>query len=179
MAKVKVAGIQMACVEEREKNLAKAVALGRMAAEHGARVICYQQLPSTPWFPRERAERHFALAEGEDGPTLAALRPLAAETGTTLCCPLFERAGDGRFYNAAVVVGPDGGVLGSRAGCGTEACRRFGTQNSLLGGHEYRSPIGSDDSGGQECLGGGDIAVTGGEVVGERTEERECRSRVL
>ena len=97
MAKVKVAGIQMACVEEREKNLAKAVTLGRMAAEHGARVICYQQLLSTPWFPRGRDERHFALAEGEDGPTLDALRPLAVETGVTLVCPLFERAADGRL----------------------------------------------------------------------------------
>jgi len=64
MAKVKVAGIQMACVEERAKNLAKAVMLGRMAAEHGARVLCYQQLPSTAWFPRGRDERHFALCRG-------------------------------------------------------------------------------------------------------------------
>jgi len=112
MAKVKVAGIQMACVAAREKNLAKAVTLGRLAAEHGARVVCYQQLLSTPWFPRGRDERHFALAEGEDGPTLDALRPLAVETGVTLVCPLFERSAAGACYNTAVVVGPDGGLLG-------------------------------------------------------------------
>lgn len=112
MAKVKVAGIQMACVEDRGRNLAKAAELGRMAADHGARVICWQQLPANPWFPRERAEAHFALAEGEDGPTLSALRPLAAETGATLVVPLFELAADGRRFNAAVVVGPDGAILG-------------------------------------------------------------------
>jgi N-carbamoylputrescine amidase len=112
MAKVKVAGIQMACVEDRGRNLAKAVALGRMAAEHGARVICYQQLPANEWFPRERDERHLALAEGEDGPTLGALRPLAAELGVTLVCPLFERSPDGACYNTAMVLGPDGGLLG-------------------------------------------------------------------
>lgn len=112
MAKVKVAGIQMACVSEREKNLAQAATLGRLAAEHGARVICYQQLPSTAWFPRERDQRHFALAEDENGPTLSALRPVAAEAGVTLICPLFERAPDGAFFNTAMVVGPDGGLLG-------------------------------------------------------------------
>jgi N-carbamoylputrescine amidase len=113
MAKVKVAGIQMACVEERSRNLAKAVTLGRLAAEHGARIICYQQLFSTLWFPRERDERHFALAEGEDGETIAALRPLAAETGATLVCPVFERTPAGARHNTAVVIGPDGGLLGS------------------------------------------------------------------
>jgi N-carbamoylputrescine amidase len=112
MAKLKVAGIQMACVEERTKNLAKAVTLGRLAAEHGARIICYQQLFSTPWFPRERDPRHFALAEGGDGPTLTALRPLAVETGATLVCPYYEQAADGARYNTAAVIGPDGGLLG-------------------------------------------------------------------
>ncbi|HEY5999802.1 MAG TPA: nitrilase-related carbon-nitrogen hydrolase [bacterium] len=112
MGTVKVAGIQMACGEDRERNLAKAAALGRMAAERGARVICFQQLPANDWFPRERDERHRALAEGEDGPTLAALRPLAAEFGATLVCPLFERAADGACYNTAMVVGPEGGLLG-------------------------------------------------------------------
>ena len=112
MTKLKVAGIQMACVDAREKNLAKAVTLGRLAAEHGARVVCYQQLLSNVWFPRERDERHFALAEGEDGPTLEALRPLAAEAGITLVCPLFERSAEGTCYNTAVVIGPDGGLLG-------------------------------------------------------------------
>ena len=112
MAKVKVAGIQMACVDAREKNLAKAVTLGRLAAEHGARVVCYQQLLANSWFPRGRDERHLALAEGDDGPTLDALRPLAVETGVTLVCPLFERSAAGPCYNTAVVVGPDGGLLG-------------------------------------------------------------------
>jgi N-carbamoylputrescine amidase len=112
MTKLKVAGIQMACAEERAKNLAKALTLGRMAAEHGARVICFQQLFALPWFPRERDPGHFGLAEGDDGPTLDAMRQLAAETGTTLVCPLYELGADGERYNAAVVVGPDGGVLG-------------------------------------------------------------------
>jgi len=112
MTKVKVAGVQYCCGEDREKNIAKAVTIARMAAENGARVICFQQLPANHWFPRERDERHFALAEGDDGPTLAALRPLAAETGAALVVPLFELAPSGERYNAAVVVGPDGGILG-------------------------------------------------------------------
>ncbi len=112
MTTVKVAGVQMACGEDRDRNLAKAVELGRMAAGHGARLICYQQLPSTAWFPRERDERHFALAEGEDGPTLEALRPVALAAAVTLVCPLFERAPDGACYNTAMVIGPSGELLG-------------------------------------------------------------------
>jgi N-carbamoylputrescine amidase len=112
VAKLKVAGIQMSCVGEREQTLAKALTMGRMAAEHGARIICYQQLFSTPWFPRERSERHFDLAEGEDGPTLEALRPLAAEAGVTLICPIYERGAGGARYNTAMVLGPDGALLG-------------------------------------------------------------------
>jgi N-carbamoylputrescine amidase len=112
VAVVKVAGIQTVCVPEREKNLAKAAELGRIAAENGAQIICFEQLFSTFWFPREKSPQHFALAEDENGPTLTALRALAHEAAVTLVCPLFERAGEKEFYNTAVVLGPDGEILG-------------------------------------------------------------------
>lgn len=109
---VKVAGIQMTCDVERERNLEKAVGLARMAAEHEAKIVCFEQLFSTRWFPREKSSQHFALAEGEDGPTLEALRPIAVETGMTLICPIFERAGENEYYNTAFVLGPDGAIAG-------------------------------------------------------------------
>lgn len=37
---------------------------------------------------------------------------LARETGTVLLCPIFERTGDGRFFNTAAVLGPDGELVG-------------------------------------------------------------------
>lgn len=112
MASIKVAGIQMACEVEREKNLAKAVDLVKIAAENGAKIICLEQLFSTFWFPREKLPQHFTLAEHEDGPTLNALRPLACEAGVTLICPFFERVAEGEYYNTAAVLGPNGEVVG-------------------------------------------------------------------
>lgn len=112
MTIVKVAGVQSACGPEREKNVERAVDLALLAVENGARIICFQQLFSTFWFPREKREDYFELAEGEDGPTLERLGAVAAENGVTLVCPLFERSGEGEHYNTAFVLGPDGKILG-------------------------------------------------------------------
>ena len=107
MTIVKVAGVQSACGPEREKNVERAVDLALLAVENGAKIICFQQLFSTFWFPREKRDEHFELAEGEDGPTLERLGAVAAEHEVTLVCPLFERAADGEYYNTAFGLGPD------------------------------------------------------------------------
>lgn len=112
MTIVKVAGVQSACGPDRGKNVERAVELARLAAENGAKIICFQQLFSTFWFPREKNEDHFSLAEDEEGPTLRRLAEVAAGEGVTMVCPLFERAGEGEYYNTAFVLGPDGGLLG-------------------------------------------------------------------
>ena len=110
-ATVKVAGVQSACGPDREKNVERAVELAALAADNGASIVCFQQLFSTEFFPRERSEAFFALAEGEDGPTLGAVRRFAQVRNITLICPVFERSGD-EYYNTAFVVGPDGSIVG-------------------------------------------------------------------
>lgn len=112
MTRVKVAGVQSACGPDREKNVARAVELAGMAVESGAKIVCFEQLFSTFWFPREKREDFFSLAEDEGGPTLRTLAAVAAEKGVTLVCPLFERAGEGEYYNTAFILGPDGKILG-------------------------------------------------------------------
>jgi len=112
VAIVKVAGVQLACGSGKEENVERAVELALLAVENGAKIICFEQLFSTFWFPRAKSEAFFDLAEDEEGPTLRTLRGVAAEKGVTLVCPLFERAGEGEFYNTAFVLGPDGETLG-------------------------------------------------------------------
>lgn len=112
MAIVKVAGVQSACGPERDQNVARAADLASLAAENGAKIVCFEQLFSTFWFPREKSPAFFDLAEEEDGPTLEALRPLARGKEITLICPLFERAGENEYYNTAFVIGPDGNIVG-------------------------------------------------------------------
>jgi N-carbamoylputrescine amidase len=109
---IKLAGIQVSCSEEKERNVEKAVRLTQIAIEKGAHIICFQELFTTHWFPREMNRRYFSLAEKVDGLTVMTMRKLAKEYGVVLICPIFEME-EGSFYNSAIVIDADGEVLGS------------------------------------------------------------------
>ena len=109
---IKLAGIQITCSEEKERNIEKAVRFTKIAIEKGAQIICFQELFTTHWFPREMNKRFFSLAEKADGLTIATMRRLAKEYGVVLICPIFEIE-ENSFYNSAVVLDADGEILGS------------------------------------------------------------------
>lgn len=100
---MKVAGIQFTCGRDKERNLRRARELARLAIEREARIICFQELFNTFWFPSEINHSHFDLAEDEDGPTLSLMKALSKEEEVTLICPIFEKAAEG-FYNTAFVI---------------------------------------------------------------------------
>lgn len=109
---VKLAGIQISCCEEKERNIEKAVKFAKIAIEKGAHLICFQELFTTHWFPREMNKRHCSLAEKSDGFTITRMRKLAEEYGVVLICPIFETE-EGSFYNSAIVIDAGGEILGS------------------------------------------------------------------
>jgi N-carbamoylputrescine amidase len=109
---IKLAGIQITCSEEKERNIEKAVRFTKIAIEKGAQIICFQELFTTHWFPREMNKRFFSLAEKADGLTIATMRRLAKEYGVVLICPIFEIE-ENSFYNSAIVLDVDGEILGS------------------------------------------------------------------
>ena len=109
---IKVAGVQMFCSEEKERNVDKAVRLAHIAAEKGAQIICFQELFSTHWFPKEMDRKHFTLAENLKGPSLGRLREVARTHEIALVCPFFEEGEEGGFYNTAVVFDAGGEILG-------------------------------------------------------------------
>jgi N-carbamoylputrescine amidase len=106
-----VAGIQQACGGDLEQNFAKALALARVAAERGAKIICFAECFAWPWFPSKVTEGSRALAEPIPGPMTKALQRLAEETQAALVAPLFESAEEGE-YNATVVIDATGHLLG-------------------------------------------------------------------
>ncbi len=108
---VKLAGIQFACSEEKEANIAKALRFAQIAIERGAQILCFQELFSTHWFPKEMLSDHFALAETVDGPMVNQMKALAKQSGVVLICPFFEREGEAHF-NSAVVIDADGSLSG-------------------------------------------------------------------
>jgi len=110
---MKIAGIQLSCSEDKEKNIGKAVKFAQIAAEKGARIICFQELFTTHWFPKEIDKNHFSLAEKIDGPSMIRMQKLAEENEIVLVCPIFEREGENTFYNSAVIIDAGGKILGS------------------------------------------------------------------
>jgi N-carbamoylputrescine amidase len=107
-----LAGIQVSCSEEKGRNIEKAVRFAKIAIEKGAHIICFQELFTTHWFPREMDKRYFSLAEKVDGLTIGTMQKLAKEYGVVLICPIFEIEEDS-FYNSAIVINADGETLGS------------------------------------------------------------------
>jgi N-carbamoylputrescine amidase len=110
---MKIAGIQLSCSEDKEKNIGKAVKFAQIAIEKGARIICFQELFTTHWFPKEMDKNHFSLAEKFDGPSMIRMQKLAKENEIVLVCPIFEREGENTFYNSAVIIDAGGKILGS------------------------------------------------------------------
>jgi N-carbamoylputrescine amidase len=109
---VKVAGIQISCCGEKDRNLDKAVKFTEVAAEKGAQIVCFQELFTTHWFPREMDPKHFSLAESVQGPSIRRMQKVAADHNLVLVCPVFEADEEKAFYNAAVVIDAGGEILG-------------------------------------------------------------------
>jgi N-carbamoylputrescine amidase len=87
-----------------------------MAAEHGARIVCLQELTLSPYFaitPDGAEALEIAPEPLEDGQTITFARRAAAESGAYVHASLFEAAerGDGLGFNTAILVAPDGELV--------------------------------------------------------------------
>lgn len=109
---LKIAGIQMNCSQDKKKNLEKALLLAEMAAERGAKMVCFQELFTTHWFPRDINPENFHLAEEVPGPTTEAMQGIARKMEVVMVLPLFEKDPRGLYFNTAVVINADGEILG-------------------------------------------------------------------
>ena len=110
---VKLAGIQLSSSEEKEPNLEKALKFARLAAEKGANILCFPELFTTHWFPKEMNPHYFSLAEETEGPSIRSMQEIAREHDVVLICPIFEKEKEGTYYNSAIVIDAGGAILGS------------------------------------------------------------------
>jgi N-carbamoylputrescine amidase len=109
---VRLAGVQISCLENKERNVEKAVKFAEIAADKGAQIICFQELFTTHWFPREMNPSYFSLAEEISGPSIQRMAELARERRVVLVCPIFEKAGEKAYFNSAAVIDAGGSTLG-------------------------------------------------------------------
>lgn len=111
--KVTVAATQFACSTDRAANLAKAEALIRTAAGQGANIVLIQELFETPYFCKDHAPQHFALALPiVENPAVQRFQQLARELNVVLPASVYERAGN-VYYNSVAIIDAGGKLLGT------------------------------------------------------------------
>lgn len=112
MRQVTLAATQMACGPDRAANVANAKRLVRQAKAQGAQVILIQELFDAPYFCKDQAAKHFALAQPYENNTLIGeFSALAKELSVVLPLSFFERANNAHF-NSLAMIDADGSVLG-------------------------------------------------------------------
>jgi N-carbamoylputrescine amidase len=109
---LEIAGIQMNCSSDKKRNIEKARSLAHIAAEGGAKIICFQELFTTHWFPADINPENFQLAEEIPGPTTELMQEMAQKTGTVFVLSLFEKALEGSYFNTAAVIDANGEIVG-------------------------------------------------------------------
>jgi N-carbamoylputrescine amidase len=100
--------------QEHRQALAAGI---RRAAEAGAQLVCLQELTLSRYFAVDPSGPAGAGVEPEElpgGPTYSFAAQMAAETGAHVHASLYERAeaDDGLGFNTAIVVAPDGALVG-------------------------------------------------------------------
>ncbi|MEX0715500.1 MAG: carbon-nitrogen hydrolase family protein [Planctomycetaceae bacterium] len=115
-ARVRVAGIVLKWVRtDKEANFRRAEALIREAAEGGAQIVCTTECFLDGYAIADKSiplDEYRALGEPiPAGPYFEKLRALAKELEIHLIAGMLEADGDKR-YNTAVVLGPDGALIG-------------------------------------------------------------------
>jgi len=96
---------------EKDKNISKLLSLNDRAARNGSRFIVNTELATTGYAFESRREIA-PLTESIPGPTTVAFGEVSRKYGCYICIGLPERdERTGIFYNSAVLIGPNGGVL--------------------------------------------------------------------
>ena len=112
MKNVRIALIQDS---ERESRDAAYLALERSIAEavaNGAKIVCTQELFSTPYFCSRQDPANFELADEIPGPVTERFSRIAEKHDVVLILSLFEKRAPGIAHNTAAVIDADGTFLG-------------------------------------------------------------------
>lgn len=113
MRQYKVAMLQLDLVFlDKEANLKKASDMIREAAFNGASLVCLPEAFNTGYLGTDIPAMKEA-AETLQGPSITAMRKLAAELGIYLVAPIIFAADDGEVENTAVLINDEGMIEGS------------------------------------------------------------------
>jgi len=110
---VRAALVQAAWTGDYDSMLSTNVEYAHNAAHDGAKVLCFQEIFTGPYFCNVQDPKYYDLAESiPDGRTVTTMQKVAQETGMVLVVPIYEKVDEGTFYNTAAVIDADGSLLG-------------------------------------------------------------------
>jgi N-carbamoylputrescine amidase len=110
--KVRLGIVQMACSENPDENMARAIELTREALGRGAQVVCLPELFRSRYFCQSEDAAHYSLAEPVPGPSTEAFAGLARESDAAIVVSLFEERAPGLYHNTTAVVDGERGYIG-------------------------------------------------------------------
>ena len=83
------------------------------AASQGVKIICMQEVFTTPYFCAEQNTHWYDSVEKiPDGPTVKLMQEVARKHGMVIIVPIYEEEITGVYYNTAAVIDADGKYLG-------------------------------------------------------------------
>jgi N-carbamoylputrescine amidase len=99
--------------EDKEANVESVVDAIQRLKDSSPDFVVFPELATTPFFPIGlREPTYFELGEPVPGPTTEKIGKAAAEVGTHVLLPMFERGSlEGEYFNSAVLIGRDGQVI--------------------------------------------------------------------
>ena len=110
---VRSALVQAAWTGDYESMLDTNITYARQAADDGAKVLCFQEIFTGPYFCNVQDPAFYDLAEPiPNGPTVTTMMRVAKETSMVMIVPIYEKVDEGTFYNTSAVIDADGSLLG-------------------------------------------------------------------
>lgn len=103
-----------ASIEEIKRvNIEKHLGLIEQAAKQGVKILCMQEVFTTPYFCAEQQTRWYEAVEKiPDGPTVKLMQEVARKREMVIIVPIYEEEITGVYYNTAAVIDADGKYLG-------------------------------------------------------------------
>lgn len=99
--------------EIKRANLDKHLRMIEEAARQGVRILCMQEVFTTPYFCAEQQTRWYESVERiPDGPTVRMMQEIAKQHEMVIIVPIYEEEMTGVYYNTAAVIDADGEYLG-------------------------------------------------------------------
>ncbi len=101
-------------IEEIKRiNIEKHLGLIEQAAKQGVKILCMQEVFTTPYFCAEQQTRWYEAVEKiPDGPTVKLMQDVARKHEMVIIVPIYEEEITGVYYNTAAVIDADGKYLG-------------------------------------------------------------------